>query len=542
MSSSESSTIQYKTTDTNMHVDMLGNSEKLKPQDQRWYYNSGQDNDDLDDPVDSSDHQPAHVSSHHNSHNSHHSSHHSDKPDISSFHSSQQYNDTKPKLSADQLRLNKVDAMRKLAELKGYGVTLSKDYSMDDDLDTMEFEYQMHRKIQEKKNYVKMMSEGMILLTNGIKMMNDKYNPFEISLSGWSSQVSNEIGNFYDILGEIYEKYHKPGTSIAPEIKLVGLLSFSAFNLAMLKNMSSMFGGGASNRSLNVDPNKIEQMRKLAVEQKLKTHNDAINNANKVEHNKANERLNELEKIKQQELEAQRQEQINKYFANQMQGPAPIAQQAPPANMNPALARFNAFNRPQAPEPAIAMTNAGPIMSNPTMLAPPVDNLNAIRMNQERQQEMARRMKELDEQRRQQEHDMMMKLRDLQDIRKRNEAIDNMIMSEQSQKSRSARSSRPASGRSTPRSNKSAQKSTIDLSRNDDTSSNYSKSSDISLNPDIDQILGKSFDTTKHTYEDSTTNQDDETSRKSRATNVSRTSSRRSNNSKKATIDLSSLM
>ena len=124
----------------------------------------------------------------------------------------------------------KLDMLRKLGELTQKGVKLGRDYSLNDKYETMKFEFDLHSGIRAKKNMVDWMSRGMVHLMYGIEFLNDTYDPFGFHLDGWSESVSDDIENYYDVFGELYEKYNQPGKNIAPEIKLLMLISGSAIS------------------------------------------------------------------------------------------------------------------------------------------------------------------------------------------------------------------------------------------------------------------------------------------------------------------------
>ena len=49
--------------------------------------------------------------------------------------------------------------------------------------------------------------------------------PQFLNLQDWSKQMSADIKDYYDVFGELYEKYNRPGKSMPPELKLVLILS-----------------------------------------------------------------------------------------------------------------------------------------------------------------------------------------------------------------------------------------------------------------------------------------------------------------------------
>ena len=71
---------------------------------------------------------------------------------------------------------------------------------------------------------------------NGIEFLNNKFDPFDIKLDGWSEQVNENITDYDDIFGELYEKY-KSKSSMSPEIKLLFQLGGSAMMVHLTNTM-----------------------------------------------------------------------------------------------------------------------------------------------------------------------------------------------------------------------------------------------------------------------------------------------------------------
>lgn len=135
--------------------------------------------------------------------------------------------------SEEELNLAKLNMLRNLGELAQHGVKLSQNYSMNSDYKSMKFEYELHRSIRDKHNGVRWLS---LMLTNscwGLELANENFNPFEFKLKGWSEQINEEIDEYYDVLGEIYEKYFKSGRTVPPELKLAFLIGGSAAKFHM---------------------------------------------------------------------------------------------------------------------------------------------------------------------------------------------------------------------------------------------------------------------------------------------------------------------
>ena len=70
----------------------------------------------------------------------------------------------------------------------------------------------------------------------GIEFLNNKFDPFDIKLDGWGEQLNENINDYDDIFGELYEKY-KSKARMAPEIKLMFQLAGSAMMIHMTNTM-----------------------------------------------------------------------------------------------------------------------------------------------------------------------------------------------------------------------------------------------------------------------------------------------------------------
>ena len=148
-----------------------------------------------------------------------------------------------PKLSKDEMLREKFKYLRKLEALEKKGVELSKKYSMDSSLQDMMGEYETIMEEKTKQNSVKFQGNMLMAVINGIEFLNNKFDPFDVKLDGWSEQVQENINEYDDIFGELHEKY-KSKASMAPELKLLFQLGGSAMMVHMTNTLfkSSMPG------------------------------------------------------------------------------------------------------------------------------------------------------------------------------------------------------------------------------------------------------------------------------------------------------------
>ena len=126
----------------------------------------------------------------------------------------------KPTLSREEMLKEKFKFLRKLEALEKKGINLTKKYSMDSSLDEMQGEYEMIMSEKEKSNSIKFQGRMLMACLTGIEFLNNKFDPFDIKLDGWSEQVHENIDDYDELFAELHEKY-KSKAQMAPEIKLL---------------------------------------------------------------------------------------------------------------------------------------------------------------------------------------------------------------------------------------------------------------------------------------------------------------------------------
>lgn len=148
--------------------------------------------------------------------------------------SSQQNSVPKKEMPYAELRMKKIELLRKLSEIKAKGFDLSKNYDFNSSIEEMEYEYELLKSFANKRNGVKLYKNILLNSVSAIEFLNDKYDPFDFKLTGWSEHMSVEVDSYDDVIEEIYEKYKGSGKKMAPEIKLLLLIvaSGSAFHFS----------------------------------------------------------------------------------------------------------------------------------------------------------------------------------------------------------------------------------------------------------------------------------------------------------------------
>ena len=150
---------------------------------------------------------------------------------------------SQPQMTKEETLREKFKFLRKLEALEKKGVELSKKYNMDSSLQEMMGEYETIMEEKTKLNSVKFQGNMLMAVINGIEFLNNRFDPFDIKLDGWSEQINENITDYDEIFGELYEKYKSKAT-MAPELKMLFQLGGSAMMVHMTNTMfkSSMPG------------------------------------------------------------------------------------------------------------------------------------------------------------------------------------------------------------------------------------------------------------------------------------------------------------
>jgi len=141
-----------------------------------------------------------------------------------------------PQMTKEELLREKFKYLRKLEDLEQKGITLTKKYSMESSLAEMKGEYETHLEERERRNSVKFQGKMLMSVITGIEYLNNKFDPFDLKLDGWSEQVNENIDDYDEIFSELHEKY-KSKAKMAPELKLLFQLGGSAIMLHMTNTM-----------------------------------------------------------------------------------------------------------------------------------------------------------------------------------------------------------------------------------------------------------------------------------------------------------------
>jgi hypothetical protein len=174
-------------------------------------------------------------------------------------------------MTAQEVRMKKIELLRRLSEIKIKGYSLSKEYDFNSSVEEMQYEYDLLKSFAEKRNGIKIYKNVLLNVTSAIEFMNDKYDPFDFHLSGWSEHLAYDIDSYDDVLEDLYEKYKGSGKKMAPEVKLLLLIvaSASAFHFTKSQTMPIQIPQNVTSGILNNVINSKKDSSQFMTEQEM---------------------------------------------------------------------------------------------------------------------------------------------------------------------------------------------------------------------------------------------------------------------------------
>jgi hypothetical protein len=133
-----------------------------------------------------------------------------------------------PRLSPEEEQKEKSDLVNKLQRLESKGFSVSRRYTMDNTLEEMKQEYNRLLDARNLETSIKFQRQMMVGAVTGLQWMNDRFDPFDLKLDGWSESVHESIEDFDEIFEELYDKYKEKG-KMPPEARLIMSLAGSGF-------------------------------------------------------------------------------------------------------------------------------------------------------------------------------------------------------------------------------------------------------------------------------------------------------------------------
>lgn len=145
-----------------------------------------------------------------------------------------------------EIEREKQGYLLELTKFKDDGIELTRDYTMDDALVDIQFEYDRIKTHLETKTNVAFVSDMLMFGFQGIEMANQKWGPI-LELNGWAASVQEDKPKYNRVVERLYKKHWRYG-SMSPEAEFAWLVGSSMVK-HHLKNkwgLRTDGGGGGS--------------------------------------------------------------------------------------------------------------------------------------------------------------------------------------------------------------------------------------------------------------------------------------------------------
>ena len=166
-------------------------------------------------------------------------------------------------MNSQEIKNEKIDLIYKFKKLEGQGIRTTMNYNMSSHLEDMRNEYLKLKKQREVDNSIKFQRKVMMAAITGVEYLNNKFDPFDIKLDGWSESINENITDYDEIFEELSEKYGGK-SEMAPELKLLMMLGGSAFMFHLTNTMFKSSIPGMDD-ILKQNPDLMNQFAKAAV-------------------------------------------------------------------------------------------------------------------------------------------------------------------------------------------------------------------------------------------------------------------------------------
>tara|TARA_Y100000766_G_scaffold266301_1_gene260549 strand:+ start:411 stop:1622 length:1212 start_codon:yes stop_codon:yes gene_type:complete len=154
----------------------------------------------------------------------------------STEHNKYKEEEEEPVKSLDDILEEKKKLLYEFERMKKRGIHLSKHFTLASNLDEMKHEFETIKKQREVENSVQFSRKMLMAFVTALEFLNNRFDPFDLKLDGWSETVHEGIGEYDDVFEELHEKYKSTG-KVSPEIKLLLTLGGSAFMFHLTNNI-----------------------------------------------------------------------------------------------------------------------------------------------------------------------------------------------------------------------------------------------------------------------------------------------------------------
>lgn len=122
----------------------------------------------------------------------------------------------------------KIEYLNKLQRLEQKGFPVARKFTMDNSLEEIKGEYDRLVDARNLEASLRFQRQALMGVVTGLEWMNNRFDPFDLNLDGWSESVHENVEDFDEIFEELYDKYKDRG-KMPPEARLMFALAGSGF-------------------------------------------------------------------------------------------------------------------------------------------------------------------------------------------------------------------------------------------------------------------------------------------------------------------------
>jgi hypothetical protein len=135
---------------------------------------------------------------------------------------------SKKQKTYEEIQQEKQQLLFNLERLQKQGFPPSKRYSMASSHEDMQFEYDRLKKQRDVEKSIKFSRKILMAAVSGIEFLNNRFDPFDVRLDGWSENVMENVNDYDEVFEELHDKY-SDSVKMAPELKLLAMVAGSGF-------------------------------------------------------------------------------------------------------------------------------------------------------------------------------------------------------------------------------------------------------------------------------------------------------------------------
>lgn len=178
----------------------------------------------------------------------------------------------------EEILAEKQEFLFRLERLEAQGYPPSKKFTINSRYEDIKMEYDRLKRQRDVKKSIKFSRNVLMAFVSGVEFLNDRFDPFDIKLGGWTQSINENLDDYDEIFEELHDKY-KEKVKTPPELRLLMMVGGSAF---MFHMSNSLFKSNMPNLDdvLRQNPdlaNNLRQATANSMENNMRRNGDLNN-------------------------------------------------------------------------------------------------------------------------------------------------------------------------------------------------------------------------------------------------------------------------